>query len=126
MSYDLMVFEIKEAPKTEKEFIQWFEDQTEWNEDHSYDDHSVTSPALQSWFKEMIEYFPPMNGPLASDDYDDPKVTDYCIGTKVIYTAFASSVSDAAHSKMRELAIKHSVGFFDVNSDNGEILYPST
>ena len=124
MSYDLMVFEVSAAPKTKKEFMAWYGAQTEWSEDHSYQDHSVTSEPLQNWFKEMIEYFPPMNGPLASDDVDDPKVTDHCIGNSVIYSAFSWSVAEEAYPKMRELAIKHSVGFFDVSTDNGEILFP--
>lgn len=124
MSYDLMVFELSAAPKTRKEFMAWYEEQTKWPEDHNYQDHAVTSVALQNWFKEMIKYFPPMNGPLASDDVDDPKVTDHCIGKNAIYSAFAWSVAEDAHPKMRELAIKHSVGIFDVSAENGEILFP--
>ena len=124
MSYDLMVFEESEAPKTRQEFMAWYEIQAEWSEDHDYQDHSVTTKALQAWFKEMIEYFPPMNGPLASDDIDNPKVTDHCIGRYVIYSAFAWSVAEEAYPKMKELAIKHAVGFFDVSADNGEILLP--
>ena len=30
MSYDLMVFEFSKAPKTQAEFLQWYEMQTEW------------------------------------------------------------------------------------------------
>jgi hypothetical protein len=124
MSYDLMVFEASAAPKTRKEFMTWYKAQTEWSEDHGYQDHSVTSEPLQNWFKEMIDHFPPKNGPLASDDVDDPKVTDHCIGKSVIYSAFSWSVAEEAYPKMRELAIKHSVGFFYVSTDNGEILFP--
>lgn len=32
MSYDLMVFEKTKAPKTRKEFLEWYEKQTEWGE----------------------------------------------------------------------------------------------
>lgn len=124
MSYDLMVFEVSVAPKSKSEFMTWYAEQTKWEEGHSYQDHDVTSEALQNWFKEMIRYFPPMNGPLASDDVDDPKVTDHCIGKDVIYSAFSWSVAEEAHPKMRELAIKHSVGFFDVSENDGEILFP--
>jgi len=127
MSYDLMVFEPSVAPKSRNEFMAWYNKQTEWSEEHGYQDHSVTSEALKNWFMEMIKHFPPMNGPLASDDdddIDDPKTTDHCIGKSVIYSAFAWSVAEEAHAKMRELAIKHSVGFFDVSANNGEILFP--
>lgn len=126
MSYDLMVFEPSVAPKDRKEFMQWYAQQTEWAEDHSYHDHEVSTKGLQAWFKEIIQHFPPMNGPLASDDVDDPKVTDHCIGKHVIYSAFAWSVAEDAYPKMRELAVKHSVGFFDVSADNGEIIFPDS
>ena len=111
-----MVFEPTVAPRRRKEFMQWYAQQTEWAEDHLYQNHEVSSPMLQAWFKEMVEYFPPMNGPLASDDDNDPHVTDHCIGSQVIYYAFAWSVAEEAYSKMRELAIKHSVGFFNVSA----------
>lgn len=124
MSYDLMVFESTSAPKVRSDFMVWYAQQVKWSEDHNYQDHSVSSPALQSWFEEMILYFPPMNGPLASDDPDNSKVTDYSIGHHIIYSAFAWSVIEEAYFKMRELAIKHSVGFFDVSDKNGEILFP--
>ena len=119
-----MVFEPTVAPKERKDFMHWYAQQTKWAEDHSYQDHEVSTEGLQAWFKEMIEHFPPMNGPLASEDVDDPKVTDHCIGRHVIYSAFAWSVAEEAQPKMRELAIKHSVGFFDVSAGNGEILFP--
>ena len=119
-----MVFEPSVAPKTRKEFMAWYEDQIKWSENHDYQNHEVTSTALQDWFLEMITFFPPMNGPLATENLDDPKVTDHCIGKNVIYSAFAWSQADAAHLKMRELAIKHKVGFFDVSELEGEILFP--
>lgn len=124
MSYDLMVFEPTVAPKERDDFMQWYSQQTEWGEDHSYQDHRVSTEGLQAWFKDMIGHFPPMNGPLASEDVDDPKVTDHCIGKHVIYSAFAWSVAEEAYPTMRELAIKHSVGFFDVSAENGEVFFP--
>ena len=124
MSYDLMVFEASKAPKERKEFMEWYEQQTQWSESHNYLDHAVSSVPLQLWFEEMAKYFPPMNGALASDDVDDPRVTDFSIGKDVIYSAFSWSVAEEAYPKMRELAIKHSVGFFDVSANNGEILFP--
>ena len=126
MSYDLMVFDTSVAPKDRAEFMQWYAQQTEWSEDHSYQEVDVTSEKLQAWFKEMVKDFPPMNGSLASDDDDDPKVTDHCIAHHVIYSAFSWSVAEEAYYKMRKLAIKHSVGFFDVSGESEEILFPET
>jgi hypothetical protein len=123
MSYDLMVFDPDAAPKDRESFMAWYDKQTEWSENHSYNDPVVSTPSLQAWFREMIQFFPPMNGPFAVAP-DASEVTDHAIGKTVIYSAFASSVAEQAYGKMRELAIKHRVGFFDASSDDGEILFP--
>lgn len=128
MSYDLMVFAETKAPKTKADFLKWYEAQTEWSEDHSYDSIQVTAKALQNWFMEMKETFPPMNGEyapgddlLAEVDGLEEHLTDYCIGRDVIYTAFAWSVADEAYALMKQTAKKHGVGFFDVSGSDGEI-----
>ena len=48
MSYDLMAFEIFKAPKDKEEFFKWYDKQSEWEEDHDYDDINCllyTSPS---------------------------------------------------------------------------------
>ena len=124
MSYDLMVFEKTKAPRTKKEFMEWYEKQTEWGEDHDYQTIGVSSPALQSWFMEMKETFPPMNGEYApsdeaieADENLESRLTDYCIGRDVIYAAFAWSQAEEAYELVRNLAQKHGVGFFDASGD---------
>lgn len=131
MSYDLMVFEKTKAPKAKKEFMEWYEKQTEWTEDHDYQTIGVSSPALQNWFMEMKETFPPMNGDYApdeelfeKDENLEERLTDYCIGQEVIYTAFAWSVAEEAYELVRKLAQKHDVGFFDVSEEDGDIILP--
>ena len=125
MSYDLMVFEPTAAPRTRKEFMAWYGQQTEWSESHGYDDPTVSSALLRAWFKEMIEAFPAMNGPHASDDDDDnEQLTDYSVGKDVIYAAFSWSQVDPAFQHMATLAKKHGVGFFDVSADDGAIVFP--
>ncbi|MES2545248.1 MAG: hypothetical protein V4548_10210 [Bacteroidota bacterium] len=124
MSYDLMVFRKEAAPKTRTDFMKWYDDQTEWTEDHSYDDPVNTSIELRNWFMEMIHTFPAMNGPFASQDDDDLNVSDYSIGKDVIYVAFAWSLAEDAYKKMLELAEKHGVGFFDASGDDGDIFFP--
>jgi len=124
MSYDLMVFEPSAAPRARNDFMDWFDQQTQWAEPHGYNDPNVTSPPLRAWFLEMIESFPAMNGPYAADDIDDSKVTDYCIGKQVIYAAFAWSQAESAFLTMATLANKHGVGLYDVSSSEGAILFP--
>ena len=84
-----MVFNKAAAPKTRAEFMQWYEVQTEWTEEHSYDDPTNTSAELRNWFMEVIQTFPAMNGPLASEDEDNIYVTDYSIGKDIIYVSIA-------------------------------------
>ncbi len=119
-----MVFDPYAAPRGRDEFLSWYNEQTEWSEGHSYDDPQVTTPALASWFKEMSQAFPPMNGPFASGDDDDPRVTDYSIGKAIIYVAFAWSQAEVAFEAVDRLAAKHGVGFFDVSAEQGEIRFP--
>lgn len=54
----------------------------------------------------------------------DNRLTDYSLGSAVIYAAFAYSVAEEAYTTMQKLAIKYKVGFFDVSSDDGEIIFP--
>lgn len=126
MSYDLMVFERTKAPQKHKDFLEWYEKETEWKEEHDYDDSAVTSPALKSWYEEITKTFPNMNGPDASNEEPDDEdaeahLTDYSIGHHVIYAAFAWSVADEAYKVTKALARKHNVGFFDVSGEEGEV-----
>jgi hypothetical protein len=129
-----MVFEKSAAPKNRESFIEWYEKQTEWTEEHSYNDISVTSSTLKNWFMEMKKTFPPMNGPEAPTDEEidnmeeegnDSYLTDYSIGREIIYAAFAWSLSEEAYQKMKTLALKHGVGFFNVSGNDGEIIFPN-
>jgi len=132
MSYDLMVFEKTRAPINRDEFIAWYNKLIQWDEDHSYNHVSICSPALQNWYREMLQHFPAMNGPDAASDEEidadeesgESRVSDYCVARDAIYVAFAWSQADNAYQKMRELASKHGVGFFDVSGSDGKIIFP--
>jgi len=104
MSYDLAVFDLEAAPRDGAGFIEWYEAQTEWEEPHRYDDPAVSSPALRAWFLEIVQDFPAMNGPYASDDVDNPRVTDYSVGRALIYAAFAWSQTEPAYEAVFRLA----------------------
>ena len=133
MSYDLMVFEKTASPKTKKEFLKWYDRQVEWDEGHNYNTTSVASPALQNWFMEMIQTFPPINGELAPDhelvdrEYDQNQInhlTDYSIGADSIYACFSWPLVEEDYGMTRALAKKHDVGFFEVSAEDGVIVLP--
>ena len=126
MSYDLMAFERTKAPQKRKEFLVWYDKETEWSEEHGYDDPAVTSPALRNWYEEMIKTFPNMDSPDAEVEDDDAEahLTEYSIGHNVSYAAVAWSVAEEAYEKVKALAQKHGVGFYDVSNDDGDIILP--
>ncbi len=74
---------------------------------------------------DMIRVFPAMNGPFSSEELpeDEASVSDYCVGTSVIYTAFAWSKAEAAYQSVFDLAAKHRLGFFDASGD-GDVWLP--
>ncbi|NQX46821.1 hypothetical protein HQN87_15895 [Paenibacillus tritici] len=129
MSYDLMIFEPSSAPRDKKEFMAWFEQQVQWSEDHEYNNPLVCSEPLQRLYSKLSEYFPNMNVDeevfeAMEEAGTDNRLTDYSLGTDVIYAAFAYSVAGEAYTTMRSLAVEHKVGFFNVSSDDGEIIFP--
>lgn len=118
MSYDLMVFAPELAPAKQRgPFLDWYEQQSEWAEGHSYDDAAVSTPALRAFYGELVLHFPAL---IAEDD----EGTDYTIGSAVIYMSFPWDKVDEAHDAVVRLAGKHAVGFFDVSSDLAETWLP--
>jgi hypothetical protein len=129
MSYDLMVFEPDAAPADRAEFLDWYRRLTRWTEGHNYNDPRHTTPALQRWYREMIETFPAMNGPdaLAADDPrgDSPYVTGYSCASNAIYLDFRWSVQEEAYRHVLMYAAKHRVGFYDVSATDGAVWRPT-
>jgi hypothetical protein len=119
MSYDLVVFAPDAAPAKRPAFLDWYEAQTEWPEDHGYDDPAVATPALQALYTDLAASFPP-----ARDDAPNSG-TDYTIGRTLIYMTFNDwDKIDEAHGAVFALAARHELGFFDVSSDLAEAWLP--
>ena len=122
-----MVFDLDTAPARHTQFMAWYEEQTKWSEGHRYNDPAVSATSLRAWFIDIIESFPPLNGPLSKDNLpeDEASATDYSVGQSVIYCAFAWSKAQVAYGTVFKLAEKHGIGFFDVSSGNEEVWLPS-
>lgn len=113
-----MVFAPDAAPAKQRgPFLDWYEQQTEWNEGHDYDDASVSSPALRAFYEEIVKIFP-------AQQEDDGPGTDYTIGKAVLYMSFEWDNIDTAHETVFRLAARHGLGFFDVSSDLAETWLP--
>ena len=122
MSFDLMVFDLENAPKNRQEFVAWYEVQTNWSKVETSFDSKIASPTLQEWFQKIADKYPPMNGPLAPDGDDIENLADYTITQNIIYAAFSWDNAEGAYSLAKELASELNVGFYDVSSPNGEII----
>lgn len=126
MSYDLMVFEKGRAPAGKADFLKWYQEQTEWTEDHNYDDPAVSSPALQKFFNMVRGVFPPMDGRFAPegkpgrDVPEENRRCDYCIGKDVIYLSFSYSMAEWARDVVKRAAYFSNTGFFEP----GEVFGP--
>jgi hypothetical protein len=118
MSYDLMVFAPDAAPaKKRAPFLDWYDQQAEWDEGHGYDNPAVCGQALRAFHADIVQAFP-------AQQEDDGPGTDYTIGKSVIYMTFEWDNVDSAHEAVFRLAAKHGLGFFDVSSDLAETWLP--
>jgi hypothetical protein len=123
MSFDLIIFDPENAPRQKPAFVQWLKAHEE-DEGPQYDHPDACSARLRGWFLDVIEEFPPMNGPWAAEDYDNPCVTEYSVSKYVICARIAWSQAESAYTKMRDLSDKHGVGFYNLSSDAEEPLFP--
>ena len=121
-----MVFEPDAVPRGHAEFVDWCLQRTRWSEDHGYDDPTLSSEHLRAWFVDMIQIFPPMNGPFAKEQplQDEASSTDYAIGADFIYSSFAWSKAEAAYMTVARLAEKHKLGLFNASSSGEEVWVP--
>jgi hypothetical protein len=124
MSYDLVVFEPCEELRERSTFLNWYEGRTDWKDGLDYSDPSNATPALQEWYRTMIETFPPLNGPDRPQDMSLCPA-DYSIGHDIIYVGFSGGRGSFAYETMFRLASAYGVGFFNA-SGNGEVWFPDS
>jgi hypothetical protein len=126
MSYDLLVFDPDHAPRDRAAFLEWWDRTAQWSEGHSYDDPANTTPELRSWYEEIRKTFRNLNGPGSPSDDElmipgvEDRLTDYSIGHHAVYAAFPWAEAETAYPLVRELAVKHRLGFFDASCDEPE------
>ncbi|MGG7104121.1 hypothetical protein [Rhodococcus sp. 24CO] len=131
MSYDILAFE--PSATSDEDFASWYENQVEWSEDHGYDDPSVTTSRLRAFYEDLVVGYRAMNGPGAPTDEEldadgdlESRLTDYSIGTTLVYAAFAWSQAEEAQRVFCELAAKHEVAVALVSeSSTPAIIRPS-
>ena len=99
-------------------------------EPHHYDSIECATPAIRSFYRDLVRAFPPFNGPDAlSDDEVDARlaqglpVADYTIDEDLVYVGVSWSAADALVATASELAWTHRLAAAYV-SDDGAIVRP--
>ncbi len=131
MSFYLVAFDNTRVSNDKVAFNSWFEETVKWEAELDYDTpQNLINNQLKLFFHALIQEYPPMNGELAPSDEDidnnpdlEVKMTDYSIGTDIIYAAFAWSQSDAAYECFKRLAKKYAIGFYNCSNQIFEIDY---
>ena len=128
MSYDILIFE--SGAVTDEDFPQWWDRVSRWEEQHRYDSIECATPAIRSFYRDLVRTFPPFNGPDAlSDDEVDARlaqgfpVADYTIGEDLVYVGVSWSAADTLVTTVSELAWTHRLAVAYV-SDEGAIVRP--
>ncbi len=120
MSYDLVVFDPTQAPAESSAFLKWYGQQSEESDDSS----ELACTELKSFFAALSNEFPAMNGPHATHDVDNPKLTDYSFGPYSVYMCFAWPQAAEARYAVVKLAEQISVGIYDISDPDGFIWWP--
>jgi hypothetical protein len=129
MSYDILAFTPNVV--TDENFLAWWGKQATWSEHHPYDDPTATTPALEAFYEELAQLFPPMNGTdaptnveLENDPDLESRLADYSIGSDLVYASFAWTAAETAKRVFIAAATKHRVAVALVSED-GSIIRPA-
>ena len=100
MSYDILIFEPDVV--TDEDFPQWWEQVvSQWGEPYDFSTIDGSTPAIRSFYRDIIRTFPPINGPdaLTEEELEEREaeglpVADYTIGADYIYVSVGWSDAD--------------------------------
>ena len=104
MSYDLLIFEPDST--TDEDFPRWWEQAVaQWDGPRDFSTIDGSTPAIRSFYRDLIRAFPPYNGPDALSEAEREEreereveglpVADYTIGTDYIYISVGWSDANA-------------------------------
>jgi hypothetical protein len=127
MAYSLAVFEPKLEFRDRQTFVNWWEERTAWRDGLNYYDPANTTPKLRAWFNDMIEIFPPLNGPLSKPNVFDRNTgweAEYTIAHELISVGVPTFKASMAYETSIRLAAKHSVGLFEASESPSAAHFP--
>ena len=128
MSYDILIFE--PAAVSDEEFPQWWEQVSQWEEPRDYDTTDGSTPAIRSFYRDLIRSFPPFNGPdaLSEEELEEREdkglpVAEYTIGADHIYISVGWSGANALVKIVGQMAWTQRLAVAYV-SDDSSIVRP--
>ena len=123
MSYDILIFE--PAAVSDEEFPQWWEQVSRWEEPRDYYTTEGSTPAIRSFYRDLIRVFPPFNGPyaLTEEELDAREaeglpVADYTIGADYIYIGVGWSDANALVKIVGQMAWTQRLAVAYVSEDS--------
>ena len=120
MSYDIMIIDRHPRFKDSKEFLEWYDDVTQWKENIDYNDCEHATPHLKEWFMKMKDIVRPMNGKYALSDEEIDRCldADYAIAREGIMMAMGYSEADKICEIAFKLAKEYGLSYFDISGSN--------
>ena len=123
MSYDILIFEPDVV--TDEDFPQWWEQISRWEEPRDYYTTEGSTPAIRSFYRDLIRAFPPFNGPDALSDAELEEreeqglpVADYTIGADYIYIGVGWSDANALVKIVGQMAWTQRLAVAYVSEDS--------
>ena len=124
MSYDLLIFEPDSA--TDDDFPRWWEQVVaQWDEPQGFSAIDGSTPAIRSFYRDLIRTFPPFNGPDALNDAEleereakELPVADYTIGADYIYIGVGWSDANALVKIVGQMAWTQRLAVAYVSEDS--------
>ncbi|WP_315584260.1 hypothetical protein [Actinomyces viscosus] len=124
MSYDLLIFEPDCA--TDEDFPRWWEQAVaQWDEPGDFSTIDGSTPAIRSFYRDLIRAFPPYNGPdaLSEEELEEREneglpVADYTIGADYIYISVGWSDANALVKIVGQMAWTQRLAVAYVSEDS--------
>ena len=124
MSYDILIFEPDSA--TDEDFPRWWEQAVaQWDEPGDFSTIDGSTPAIRSFYRDLIRAFPPYNGPdalseeeLEERENEELPVADYTIGADYIYISVGWSDANALVKIVGQMAWTQRLAVAYVSEDS--------
>ena len=118
MSFDVFVGLPPKRLLWAKDVVDYYDAETDWDA-HDEQPRDLILPAISQFALELGKEWPPLDpaGPFnhgASDDHvENERLASYGFGPTSVYLCFSWSMQAEAHEKVRALAIRHNLLFFN-------------